>query len=542
MRRADIPLEVDSASGVRTSGRPNLRSVSTPRRRPGDLPQPLSTVALGGAPRRQTHYRVLLMGADLCASLLAIWLGTVVGGVGLPPTLDAVFVLGWMLSLASLGLYNARQIGSGTREFPRIVVASARVALPVLALVYLAGMTSARGFILVTLPVGTGLLLLGRAATRTSLALANRRGQGGHQVVAVGTVRDVLHLVEQARRSPGAGFRVVAACVPGYSGLDRRGRDDRRLSPTEEAHAQQPGDRRANSERRAEVADLLEVGVPVLGEPHQVLSAVQRGSADSVVVAGEGSLSRHALRRLAWQLQSSGTALFVASTLSEVAAPRILVRTLAGLPLLQVKAPAFGGGQRLLKSVIDRSLAVVLVLLLAPAFLILSALVAFTSPGGVLYRQERIGLGERPFRCLKFRTMRAGADLELPGLRSPERNDALLFKLRADPRVTAVGRILRRCSLDELPQLFNVLGGSMSLVGPRPPLPQEVEQYGHDVRRRLLVKPGMTGLWQVSGRSDLSWSDSVRLDLYYVENWSPSLDLSIMARTVIAVAGGRGAY
>jgi exopolysaccharide biosynthesis polyprenyl glycosylphosphotransferase len=290
------------------------------------------------------------------------------------------------------------------------------------------------------------------------------------------------------------------------------------------------------------VAELAAAGVPVLGTPDEVLGAVAGKRADSVVVAGQGLMSRHGLRRLAWQLQSTDTGLFLASQLSDVAAPRITVRTLSGLPLLQVQAPVFDGGQRRFKSLMDRLLAAALLLAFAPVLVVVAALVGLSSPGGVLYRQERIGLGQRPFRCLKFRTMYSGADSAAADLRSQGDTDGPLFKMRTDPRVTPVGRVLRRFSLDELPQLFNVLGGSMSLVGPRPPLPDEVAEYGHDVRRRLLVKPGMTGLWQVSGRSDLTWAESVRLDLYYVENWSPLLDLQIIARTAIAVAGGRGAY
>jgi exopolysaccharide biosynthesis polyprenyl glycosylphosphotransferase len=207
---------------------------------------------------------------------------------------------------------------------------------------------------------------------------------------------------------------------------------------------------------------------------------------------------------------------------------------------MHVEAPAFGGGQRLWKTCSDRVLALLIALALGPVLLGIALLVRLDSKGPAIYRQERIGLGGTTFECLKFRTMRVGADRELASLQSE--SDGLLFKVRADPRITRVGRVLRRYSLDELPQLFNVLGGSMSLVGPRPPLGTEAAEYGHDVQRRLLVKPGMTGLWQVSGRSDLSWAESVRLDLYYVENWSPYLDLQLLARTVVAVVAGRGAY
>ena len=487
-----------------------------------------------GAPGRRwrSRYRALLVGADVLALLLAAGVGIVAGPNDSSLAAAAGLIAAWLASLALLGTHNPSQVGSGTSEFRRVLSASARVALVVMAIAYVARSQSARDLVLVTLPAGTVLLLLGRASVRAIRVLAHRRGDGGHRILAVGTVRDVLHLIEQARRSPGAGFHVVAACVPSYAQQNRRGANNRRLSETLASHGQRSGDRRADSDRRGDVADLTSIGVPVLGEPHQVLDAVERGRADSVVVAGQGLVNRHALRRLAWQLQTSGTRLFLASALSDVAAPRITVRTLAGLPLLHVEAPVFGGGQRMLKAAIDRLLAGTLVVLLAPLLLVLAALVGLTSPGGVLYRQERIGLGQRPFRCLKFRTMRAGADSEVEGLSTPDEKDSVLFKMRVDPRVTRVGRILRRCSLDELPQLFNVLGGSMSLVGPRPPRPAEVAGAA---RRAFPVKPGLTGLWQVGGDVELSWEENARLDLRYVQHWSLIQDAVILGRAVGAI-------
>jgi exopolysaccharide biosynthesis polyprenyl glycosylphosphotransferase len=261
-----------------------------------------------------------------------------------------------------------------------------------------------------------------------------------------------------------------------------------------------------------------------------------------VVVTGSGVLSRHALRRLAWQLEGTSARLYVASAVSDVAVPRISLQSLGGMTLLHVEAPLLGGARLALKSTVDRLVALAGLVVLGPPLLLLAALIRLDSPGPALYRQQRVGVAGATFSCFKLRTMRLGADRELPGLQAQSQGNERLFKVHADPRVTTVGRVLRRYSLDELPQLLNVLGGSMSLVGPRPPLPSEVAGYGDDVQRRLFVKPGMTGLWQVSGRSDLSWSESVRLDLYYVENWSPSLDLALVARTVAAVIRGRGAY
>jgi exopolysaccharide biosynthesis polyprenyl glycosylphosphotransferase len=194
------------------------------------------------------------------------------------------------------------------------------------------------------------------------------------------------------------------------------------------------------------------------------------------------------------------------------------------------------------KGGVDRAAAALALLSLMPVLLLIALAVRLDSPGPVLYRQERIGVNGRGFTILKFRSMSVDADCLLAELLYRNEGGGLLFKMRRDPRVTRVGRWLRRFSLDELPQLFNVLGGSMSLVGPRPPLPAEVERYDSSVSRRLLVKPGLTGLWQISGRSDLSWEEAVRLDLRYVENWSLALDALILVKTVRAVVSSSGAY
>jgi exopolysaccharide biosynthesis polyprenyl glycosylphosphotransferase len=246
------------------------------------------------------------------------------------------------------------------------------------------------------------------------------------------------------------------------------------------------------------------------------------------------------LRSLSWQLEGTGLELLVAPGLVEVAGPRLHIRPFDGLPLLSVEQPRFSGWRRVVKGGIDRSLALVALVVLLP---VLGALaLAVRASGPVLYRQQRVGLGGQEFTMLKFRSMVVGADQQVAGLSDGNDADGLLFKMRADPRVTPVGRWLRRLSLDELPQLVNVLRGDMSLVGPRPPLPREVAQYDTSVSRRLLVKPGLTGLWQISGRSDLPWEEAVRLDLRYVENWSLAMDVQILWKTARAVVSASGAY
>jgi exopolysaccharide biosynthesis polyprenyl glycosylphosphotransferase len=248
------------------------------------------------------------------------------------------------------------------------------------------------------------------------------------------------------------------------------------------------------------------------------------------------------LRQLSWQLEGTGIELLVAPGLIEVAGPRLHIRPFEGLPLLSIEQPCFEGWRRVIKGGADRAVAGLVLVLLAPVLAGIALAVKLNSPGPVLYRQERVGLNGRSFTMLKFRSMVVDADRRLEDLRGDNISDGLLFKMRSDPRVTPVGRLLRRLSLDELPQLFNVLRGTMSLVGPRPPLPGEVARYDTSVSRRLLVKPGLTGLWQISGRSDLSWEESVRLDLRYVENWSLAMDALILWKTGRAVLSRSGAY
>src|SRR5262249_6134345 len=244
-----------------------------------------------------------------------------------------------------------------------------------------------------------------------------------------------------------------------------------------------------------------------------------------------------------WDLHDGGIELLVAPALAEVARERVEVRPVGGVPLLHVRAPVLSGPQRVLKGLMDRIAAGALLVAVSPVMMVVAVLIRTTSTGPALFRQRRVGRAGKDFSCLKFRTMTVDAEArraELTHLN--ERQDGLLFKIRHDPRITRIGSVLRRYSIDELPQLINVVTGDMSLVGPRPPLPQEVAAYDNAVRRRLLVKPGLTGLWQVSGRSELSWAESVRLDLSYVDNWSPALDARILFRTAGAVVRGTGAY
>jgi exopolysaccharide biosynthesis polyprenyl glycosylphosphotransferase len=280
----------------------------------------------------------------------------------------------------------------------------------------------------------------------------------------------------------------------------------------------------------------------VLGTLDSLPRILTDAQADSVAVTASSSITGDALRRLGWELEGTGVDLVVAPALADVAGPRISIRPVAGLPLLHVEEPEIAGFWPLLRTATYWVMALLLVIVLSPVLVGIAVWIAVDSRGPVLFRQTRAGTGGRPFTVYKFRTMAVDAESRLEELRALNESDGLLFKMRRDPRVTRSGRFLRKYSLDELPQLMNVLRGNMALVGPRPPLPSEVEAYGADVRRRLMVRPGITGLWQVSGRSDLTWEESVRLDLYYVENWSPALDISILWKTLFAVLRGGGAY
>jgi exopolysaccharide biosynthesis polyprenyl glycosylphosphotransferase len=363
-------------------------------------------------------------------------------------------------------------------------------------------------YVLVGLPLATALTVVARQMVTLWLR-SHRTGQ--RLGIVVGHATPVARLIAALRRTGPQDMRVVAACL-------------------------------ADADRTTE-DQLAALAVPVYGDLSDVRGTVLAAGCDFVIALPSPELDTPQLRQLAWSLHDVGVELMVAPALSDVATERVAVQPAGGSLLLHVRAPMLTGPQRVLKGVLDRVTASALLFLLSPVMIGTALLVRLTSPGPALFRQRRVGRNSREFTCLKFRTMTADAEArraELAHLN--ERNDGLLFKMRNDPRITRVGGALRKYSIDELPQLINVVAGQMSLVGPRPPLPQEVAAYDDALRRRLLVKPGMTGLWQVSGRSELSWDESVRLDLSYVDNWSPALDARILLRTVAAVVRGTGAY
>jgi exopolysaccharide biosynthesis polyprenyl glycosylphosphotransferase len=324
--------------------------------------------------------------------------------------------------------------------------------------------------------------------------------------VAVGHEQAVANLVTELRRDRYHGLTVVSACVAQPSGC-------------------------------SEVA-----GVPVFGGLNDVPAAVNAFRADTVAVLACPEMDGITLRSLAWELEKTGTDLCVSPALLDVAGPRMTIRPTAGLTLLHVDHPQLSGFRLFMKGVFDRCAAAAALILLSPLMAVLAMAIRLADRGPALFTQTRVGKDSRAFKIYKFRTMVVDAEQRQAQLLDSNESDGVLFKLRNDPRVTAIGARLRRWSLDELPQLINVVRGDMSLVGPRPALPTETDRYADHVRRRLVVKPGLTGLWQVNGRSDLSWDESVRLDLRYVENWSFFLDLQILWKTASAMVRRSGAY
>jgi exopolysaccharide biosynthesis polyprenyl glycosylphosphotransferase len=421
---------------------------------------------------------------------------------------SVLLTAGWLICLQTVGAYEARRISLGAREYQRILRASMNLAGSVAIIGYLSGQPLARPFVGLVIPSGAVLMLFGRFLGRRLVWRRRERGEWTSTILAVGTSDAVRHLANATGRNNHAGLVVVAACV-----------------------------------EDAEIGAELLPGVPVVSDVNHTAELARSLGVDIVAVAGAG-LGPRRIRELGWALEGSGCSMVLATGLTEVAGPRIHVSPVEGLPLMWVDQPQFSGVSRIVKRGLDIVGALAGLLVSLPIWAIAAAAVAVSSRGPIFFTQQRLGKDGEPFRMLKFRTMCVDAEQrreELLDLNECGDERHLYFKMRQDPRITPVGRWLRRMSLDEVPQLLNVLHGTMSLVGPRP-LPGDLDEHQGDFLRRLRVKPGLTGLWQISGRSELSAEDAVRLDLYYVENWSTALDMTIIARTAWAVLRSRGAY
>jgi len=459
-----------------------------------------------------TYVRRLAVGDAACA-LAAAALGVLVVialGTAVDPALLVAAValpVAWVLALLAAHGYEHQFLWEGPEEFRRVLLGAALLLAAVATLGWGLQVPIARGLVAAAVPLATLLTLAQRTAHRSWLRRQRAKGRFLQTALLVGPEPGVAALRQQLLQQEAYGYRVVGCCLPATG-----------------AGSQQFD------------------GLPVLGGLDDVAAVVRRHEVDTVAVLPSRELDGLALRRLGWELEKTRAELLLAPAVTEVAGPRVRVRPVCGLSLLQMERPELRGVRGLVKASFDRLGAVLGLLLVVPVLLAIAVAVKTTSPGPVFFRQERVGRDGRTFPMLKFRSMTAGAERMLEQLAPRSEGNGVMFKMSHDPRVTRVGRFLRRYSLDELPQLFNVLKGEMSLVGPRPPLPAEVEHYGVDMHRRFVVKPGLTGLWQVSGRSNLSWDDTVRIDVHYVENWSLLLDLMIIGRTFGAVLRGDGAY
>ena len=430
---------------------------------------------------------------------------------GLSYSAVSVFIV--VLWLVALGVYDtrsARTIGTGSTEYTRLVSVSLRLFGVIAIAAFLLKVDLARGYVLIAFPLGTLVLLATRWMWRQWLHVKRGAGEYSSRVLLVGSEASVAQIARELVRYPYSGYHVVGACLP--------------------------------TSAAATVGELGDI--PIVGNIDAVNAALEITGADTVVITSSDELTNTKVRRISWDLEPDNKHLVVAPSIIDVGGPRIHTRPVAGLPLIHVETPRFEGGKLVAKRAFDLVIASIVVAVLSPVLVLVALSVKLTSSGPILFKQERIGLNGTPFKMLKFRSMVQDAEARLELLQNAQRveGNAVLFKMKDDPRVTRVGRVLRRFSLDELPQLFNVLGGSMSLVGPRPSLERELSLYEEHAHRRFLVKPGITGPWQVGGRSNLTWEESVRLDLYYVENWSMTSDLVILWRTLSAVLARDGAY
>ena len=420
-------------------------------------------------------------------------------------TFSVALVVLWMLALIVAGSRDSRILGTDSTEYRRIINATLALFGAIAVFAAMTQTDFARGYLVTAFPLGALLLLLSRWLWRQWLHARRRRGEFAFRVLLVGNARAVRELIDSLALRTDAGYRVVAAVV-------------------------------TDDESRAVIDDI-----PVYAAGDDFSNALAASAPDTVIVVGSDA-SATRINELSWRLDP-GQQLVVAPQLVGVAGSRIHTRPVSGLPLIHVETPSYDGPKRFAKRAFDLVLGGGLVVMLSPMFLVTAVLIRLTSRGPVFYGQERIGLSGEPFTMLKFRSMVTDADAHLAELLAAQGTDGTpLFKVKDDPRVTRVGKVLRRYSIDELPQLLNVIKGDMSLVGPRPQRDGEVRLYDSKAGRRLVVKPGMSGLWQVSGRSNLSWEDAIRLDLYYVENWSITNDIIILLRTARAVVGADGAY
>ncbi|QAY61838.1 sugar transferase [Microbacterium protaetiae] len=431
------------------------------------------------------------------------------GGPRIPYWVALVLVgLIWLVMLELVDTRDEHHVSQGVLEYQRIVRASLALFAVVVATSFFLRIEFSRSLLLVGVPITMVLLVVSRWVWRQWLRAQQREGRYVHHVVVLGEEAKVAHIVRTIRRTPGTGYVIMGAVTK--HGKTRDGQHD----------------------------------IPVLGKYGDAEKVLDELGADTLIFAGSDDYEPEALQRLGRAMADRDVNWVVAPALTDVAGPRIHSQPVAGLPLIHVSYPELEGARRVIKRTFDIVASTLLIVFFSPVMLGVAIAVRADSHGPIIYRQERVGRRGRTFGMIKFRSMIANADDQLSSLLDMQGTTSRpLFKVVDDPRITKVGRVIRRHSLDELPQLFNVFWGQMSLVGPRPQRAAEVELYDDVAQRRLFVKPGMSGLWQVSGRSSLGWDDALRLDLYYIENWSFTQDILILFRTVKAVvAPGKSAH
>lgn len=471
-------------------------------------------------PRRVTHRSRsvapwLLATSDaltvLLATLVALAFRNVVPGFQDPIQVNysvsllwPLAVVIWIVCLFSAGAYSDKNLGAGTDEYARVMHSSLMAAAFIGICCYLTRFDLSRGFYILLFAFGTPLLVLTRWMVRRGIHILRRRNWLTRRVVLAGNPQNIQEILTVARRETWLGYYIVGAILP-------------------------------------EGAQRGDLDLPVLGTIDETIDIVGQRDIDIVIFADGSFPSSRGFRRMAWALESHRAQMVVAPALTDIASQRIQVRPVAGIPLVLVEPPTTQQAGRWAKRTFDVVVASLILLAISPIMIGTALAIWFDDHGPVIFKQVRVGKNGEHFECLKFRSMVTNAEEILKSLQNQGPN-AVMFKMENDPRITKVGHFIRRFSIDELPQLWNVVRGDMSLVGPRPALPKEVAQYAPHVNRRLEVRPGLTGLWQVSGRSNLSWDDTVRLDLYYVDNWSMTQDLTILAMTVKAVLASDGAY
>jgi exopolysaccharide biosynthesis polyprenyl glycosylphosphotransferase len=460
-------------------------------------------------PLRVYATRAVLL--DLLAVIIAAFTGFILRWT-IPYSVDisdltyvsfvGVVVASWMVVLVLRGAYDTRVLGVGSEEFKRVVSATAVVFAAIALVAFALKLELSRGFVLITFVVGVILLISVRWILRAWLRHERRYGHFLHRTVVIGSGDAMAEIVDLLDRDPVAGFAVVDV-IP-----------------------------EIGSEASEDALDSW---------LDEVMTRIALEDADTVAVAGAPAMGPKVIQRLAWRLEGPRVDLLVAPTVGDVAGPRVSMRMAADLPLLHLDEPHLTGPKRAIKRSLDIVFGITLFILFLPFMLIAAVGVKLTSRGPMLYFQERVGRGGQIIRIAKFRTMYVGSDQMRDAVIGAPDAD-ITDRYKADPRITPFGKFLRRWSIDEMPQVVAVIAGTMSLVGPRPVLVDEMPLLGDADHRRHLTKPGLTGLWQVSGRKTTDWEERMRLDLEYIENWSPALDLVIVAKTVKAVLWGDGAY